>query len=291
MIITNIIGGLGNQMFQYAAARHLSLKLASDLKVDISDFSGYKLHQGFELDRLFNIDAKPALDEDVSKIIGVQKYNLMRRILRKRQLKYLRHKNYIVEPHFNYWDGVNYLNDNSYLDGYWQSERYFDDNADKIRAEFTFKIPFSKINSEIAAHILQVNAISLHVRRGDYVTNPKNAYIGFCSLDYYKAAINQMISKIKDPIFFIFSDDIAWVKNNLLFANQAVFVDHNKNTESYNDMRLMSLCKHHIIANSSFSWWGAWLNTNPDKLVIAPKNWFRNGINDKDLIPVEWMRL
>ena len=278
-------------MFQYAAARHLSLKLASDLKVDISDFSGYKLHQGFELDRLFNIDAKPALDEDVSKIIGVQKYNLMRRILRKRQLKYLRHKNYIVEPHFNYWDGVNYLNDNSYLDGYWQSERYFDDNADKIRAEFTFKIPFSKINSEIAAHILQVNAISLHVRRGDYVTNPKNAYIGFCSLDYYKAAINQMISKIKDPIFFIFSDDIAWVKNNLLFANQAVFVDHNKNTESYNDMRLMSLCKHHIIANSSFSWWGAWLNTNPDKLVIAPKNWFRNGINDKDLIPVEWMRL
>jgi len=291
LIITNIIGGLGNQMFQYAAARHLSLKLASDLKVDISDFSGYKLHQGFELDRLFNIDAKPALDEDVSKIIGVQKYNLMRRILRKRQLKYLRHKNYIVEPHFNYWDGVNYLNDNSYLDGYWQSERYFDDNADKIRAEFTFKIPFSKINSEIAAHILQVNAISLHVRRGDYVTNPKNAYIGFCSLDYYKAAINQMISKIKDPIFFIFSDDIAWVKNNLLFANQAVFVDHNKNTESYNDMRLMSLCKHHIIANSSFSWWGAWLNTNPDKLVIAPKNWFRNGINDKDLIPVEWMRL
>ena len=291
MIITNIIGGLGNQMFQYAAARHLSLKLASDLKVDISDFSGYKLHQGFELDRLFNIDAKLALDEDINNIIGVQKYNLMRRILRKSHFKFLRHKNYIVEPHFNYWDGVNYLNDNSYLDGYWQSERYFGDNADKIRAEFTFKIPFSKTNNEIAAHILQLNAISLHVRRGDYVTNPKNAYIGFCSLDYYKAAINQMMNKIKDPVFFVFSDDIEWVKNNLLFASQAVFVDHNKNTESYNDMRLMSLCKHHIIANSSFSWWGAWLNANPKKLVIAPKNWFRNGTDDGDLIPAEWIRL
>ena len=129
------------------------------------------------------------------------------------------------------------------------------------------------------------------MRRGDCVANPKNAYIGFCSLDYYKAAINQMMNKIKDPVFFIFSDDIDWVKNNLLFASQSIFVDHNKNTESYNDMRLMSLCKHHIIANSSFSWWGAWLNPNPDKLVIAPKNWFRNGINDRDLIPVEWTRL
>lgn len=275
-------------MFQYATARALSLRLGSELKVDIRDFSGYKLHQGFELDRLFNIEAKIALSENISNVIGWQQSILMRRLFRKPQLKFARHKNYIVEPHFSYWSGFNQLKDNCYIDGYWQSERYFFEYADKIRAEFTLKLPFSEKNAEIVEYISQVNAVSLHIRRGDYVSNAKNAYIGICSLDYYKTAINYIKNRVEKPIFFIFSDDINWVKNNLQTDAKSVFVDHNSGAESYNDMRLMSLCKHHIIANSSFSWWGAWLNPNPEKIVIAPKKWFASDIKSDDLIPTNW---
>ncbi|OQW68044.1 MAG: alpha-1,2-fucosyltransferase [Proteobacteria bacterium ST_bin12] len=291
MIISNIIGGLGNQMFQYAAALALSNKLRCTLKVDIRDFSGYKLHQGFELDRLFNICAKPALNKDVTEVIGWQQSAFARRLFRKPHLKYARHKNYIVEPHFSYWGGFNQIKGNSYIDGYWQSERYFSEFADKVRSEFNFKLPLSKKNSEIAAHIAQVNAVSLHVRRGDYVTNAKNAHIGVCSLDYYKAAISHINIKLNNPVFFIFSDDMDWVKANLALAEKSVYVDHNSGAESYNDMRLMSLCKHHIIANSSFSWWGAWLNSNSEKIVIAPKKWFAGDIETNDLIPQSWVQL
>lgn len=291
MIIVKIIGGLGNQMFQYAANRAISLKLDVELKIDMRDFSTYKLHQGFELDKLFNIDAKIALSEDVSKVIGLQQSTLIRRLIRKPQLKFARYKNYIVEPHFSYWNGFDQLKDNCYIDGYWQSERYFAKYSDKIRAEFTFKLPLSEKNAKIATHISQVNAVSLHIRRGDYVSNAKNAYIGVCSLDYYKLAIDYIKNRIEEPIFFIFSDDINWVNVNLQPDAKILFVDHNSGAESYNDMRLMSLCKHHIIANSSFSWWGAWLNPSPEKIVVAPKQWFANKQYDNDLIPSTWQRI
>ena len=291
MIICNIIGGLGNQMFQYAAGLARSVKLGVPLKLDARDFSGYKLHQGFELQRLFNIHAEIASDNDISAILGWQKFKLMRRIFRRPQLKQFRHKNYVVEPHFSYWNEFNHLKNNSYLDGYWQSEQYFMEFADKIRAEFTFKLPFSEKNAEIAANISQVNAVSLHVRRGDYVSNAKNAYIGLCSLQYYKMAIDHINREVNQPVFFVFSDDINWVKDSLVLDTKSVFVDHNSGEESYNDVRLMSLCKHHIIANSSFSWWGAWLNPNPNKIVIAPKKWFASGIKTSDLIPKSWVTL
>jgi hypothetical protein len=123
------------------------------------------------------------------------------------------------------------------------------------------------------------------------VSNPKNAFIGVCSLAYYQKAIEYIKSQVKTPVFYIFSDDIEWVKSNLLLDKNTVFVGHNKGTESYNDMHLMSLCKHHIIANSSFSWWGAWLNASPNKIVVAPKKWFASNQNDQDLIPRSWVKL
>jgi Glycosyl transferase family 11 len=290
VIISNIIGGLGNQMFQYAAGRARSLKLDVPLKLDTRDFSGYQLHQGFELYRLFNCCAEIVTNADLTKTLGWQKSKLAQRILRKPQLKQFRYKNYVVEPHFNYWRDISQLKGNIYLDGYWQSEQYFIEFADKIRVDFTFKLPFSEKNAEIAKQISQANAVSLHVRRGDYVTNRKNVFLGVCSLEYYQKAISQIKAKLDSPVFFVFSDDIDWAKNNLNLDKSSVFISHNKNVESYNDMRLMSLCKHNIIANSTFSWWGAWLNSNPNKIVITPLQWFANGQDAADLVPSTWVR-
>lgn len=291
MIVSKLIGGLGNQIFQYAAGRALSLRLGVPFMLDTRDFSAYKLHQGFELKRLFHYDAKVASDDDLRNILGWQRGKLTQRILRRPQLKNLRCKSYVVEPHFNYWDGINQLKDNCYLDGYWQSEKYFIEFADEIREDFNFKLLFSVKNKEIARQVSDVNAVSLHVRRGDYVSDKRNAFIGVCSLDYYRKAIDTIKLKVDKPVFFVFSDDIAWVKNNLALDKTAVFVGHNQGDESYNDMRLMSLCKHNIIANSSFSWWGAWLNANPNKIIVAPRQWFASKKDDSDLIPTNWFRI
>ena len=292
MIISNIIGGLGNQMFQYAAGRACSLRLGVPLKLDTRDFSGYQLHQGFELDRLFNCHAEIAADADLANILGWQGAKLAQRLLRRPQFKYLRHKSYVVEPHFTYWSGISQLKDNKYLYGYWQSEKYFIEFADKIRADFTFKLPFSIKNAELAKHIAQVNAVSLHVRRGDYVNNPNTtAMHGVCSIEYYRLAIDYIFAHVYQPVFYIFSDDIAWVKEHIKMDAMCHYIDHNQGSESYNDMRLMSLCKHNIVANSSFSWWGAWLNENAEKIVIAPKQWFSKPADTSDLIPASWIRV
>jgi len=291
MVICNIIGGLGNQIFQYAAGRALSLKLSVPLKLDTRDFLGYQLHQGFELNRLFNCSAEIANDKDLENVLGWQQAKFVQRVLKRSQLKNYRNKNFVVEPSFNYWSGINQLEDNSYLYGHWQSEKYFIEFSENIRRDFIFKLPFSEKNAEVAKHIAQVNSVSMHIRRGDYVTNVKNAFIGTCTLEYYQKAIAHIKVQVNSPVFFVFSDDIDWAKNNLNLDKSTVFIGHNKSIESYNDMRLMSLCKHNIIANSTFSWWGAWLNSNPNKIVIAPRQWFANGQDDTDLIPSTWIRV
>jgi hypothetical protein len=292
VLTSNIIGGLGNQMFQYAAGRALALKSGQGLKVDITDFSGYQLHHGFELNRLFNCNAEIASHSDISNILGWQTAKFAQRFLKKPQLKLLRRKSFVVEPHYHYWHGLNEVNGNAYLVGYWQSEKYFADYVNKIREDFTFKLPLSSENSKIADQVLNVNAVSLHVRRGDYVSDSKNSFIGVCSLDYYQKAIAYIKSVVDSPVLYIFSDDIDWVKTNLVLDSPSVFVSHNQGAESYNDMRLMSMCQHHIIANSSFSWWGAWLNAHPEKIVIAPKKWFASDQFDtSDLLPLSWIKI
>jgi len=292
MIISHIIGGLGNQMFQYAAGRALSLKCECDLLLDISAFTNYGLHQGFELQRVFNCTTGIATETDVRKVLGWQSPSFVRRIVLRSSMEKFRSEEFVVEPHFQYWSGINDLTEDCYLYGYWQTEKYFAAEAEQIRKDFTFKLPMESNNAELAQHISQVNSVSLHVRRGDYVSNSKNiATHGLCSLEYYLVAIQHIAKHIECPHFFIFSDDIAWVKDNLKIDFPHQYVDHNYGAESYNDMRLMSMCKHHIIANSSFSWWGAWLNPKVDKVVIAPKCWFANKTNIQDLIPQSWVRL
>lgn len=292
MIISQLIGGLGNQMFQYALGRAISLERDDSLQLDISGFTNYQLHQGFELNRIFKCRTEIASRDNVSNILGWQSQYFIRRILSRSNMSAFRSKNLVIEPHFNYWNGIKKMPHNCYLSGYWQSEKYFLDYAKQIRKDFTFMRSMNVKNTRLVNQISQENAVSLHVRRGDYVNNPKTtATHGVCSLDYYRDAISYIADNVSQPKFYIFSDDMDWVKSNLKMEFSHQYVDYNKGAESYNDMRLMSLCKHNIIANSSFSWWGAWLNGNPHKIVIAPKNWFSVSSDTTDLIPNSWVRL
>lgn len=292
MIITQVIGGLGNQMFQYAAGRALSLRKDTVLALDISGFENYVLHQGFELGRVFNPSFEISAKTEVREMLGWQYPTIARRIVSRRPLVSFCSKRFVVEPHFHYWAGINNLNKDCYLSGYWQSEKYFSDEIPQLRADFKFRLPFENKNAELAKQISQVSAVSLHVRRGDYAKNPKTtAMHGLCSLDYYRAAIEHIAARVEQPYFLIFSDDIGWVRDNLKMSFHCQYVDHNQGAESYNDMRLMSMCKHHIIANSSFSWWGAWLNPSATKIVIAPQKWFANQTDTQDLFPAGWVTL
>ncbi len=291
MVVVNLIGGLGNQMFQYAAGRALSLRRDTSLKHDVSDFEGYRLHQGFELHRVFACQVELASHAEVHALLGWRSGQRMMSLLKRRQLAWLRGSRFVVEPHFRYWSGIKDVPGDCYLAGYWQSERYFADVTENVHNDFTFKNPLSGRNLELSGQIAACNAVSLHIRRGDYVTNVKTSgLLGACSLDYYRDAIAYMVGRVESPRFFVFSDDIEWVKAHLNLDVPCTYIDHNRGADSYRDMQLMSLCRHHIIANSSFSWWGAWLNPCADKIVIAPKRWFASTLNSEDLIPQAWKR-
>lgn len=292
MIISNIIGGLGNQMFQYAAGKALAVERNQPLRLDISGFAGYGVHQGFELSRIFDCHAQIATESEVRAVLGWQYPVAIRRIIARPELAAFRRKNLIVEPHFHYWSGIKDISHDCFLTGYWQSEKYFRKISSEVRSDFTFKQPLAGKNLKLAEQIVMRNAVSLHVRRGDYVTNLKaNETHGTCTLDYYQAAIRNISERVRNPKFYVFSDDMVWVKENLRINFFCEYVDHNQGLDSYNDMRLMSMCKHHIIANSSFSWWGAWLNTNQEKIVIAPYKWFSGNKLTQDLLPAGWVIL
>lgn len=294
MIVSQIIGGLGNQMFQYAVGRALAEERGVPLRLDVFGYTNYGLHQGFELPKVFNCTPDNATNEDIHGILGWRSNRTLRKILMRPKVAMFRGAQFVVEPHFQYWPEIKDVPHDCYLVGYWQSEKYFQDVALVIRSDFTFKSPLVNHNAEIADKISQVNAVSLHVRRGDYVKNKKTLGThGLCSMDYYQTAIRHICDRVEQPYFFIFSDDISWVKDHLKMHFLCQYVDYNHGADSYNDMHLMSLCKHHIIANSSFSWWGAWLNPCENKIVVAPQRWFtkENNANVKDLFPQGWVTL
>lgn len=293
MIISYIIGGLGNQMFQYALGRSRSLELGTPLRLHVADFAGPGAHQGFQLSEIFDCDFQLASEREVRRFLGWRGYKLCRRILRRGSAAAFRGERFVVEPHFDYWPGISGVGGDSYLTGHWQSERYFENVAQVIRSDFTFRSPLNGLNGEWASRIRDsAAAVSLHVRRGDYVSNPKTLAVhGLCSPEYYRLAVDYLVRRVPSSEFFVFSDDIAWARKHLHIGHHCHYIDHNKNADSHIDMRLMSLCHHHIIANSSFSWWGAWLNPQSDKLVIAPRRWFASGKEVKDLIPKGWVAL
>lgn len=287
MIVARIIGGLGNQMFEYAMARAISLRVNVDFKLDVSGFDDYGLRT-YDLD-CFQVVQNIAKQREY--IIGEPqswKGRLKKWLGISTQLEYYKEESTVFDAN------AYALNNNVYLDGYWQSARYFSDAEEQIRADFKFKTPPDTLNQACLDHIKAVDAVAVHIRRGDYVSNPEaNAVHGLCDLDYYQRAAEFIRANTSSGQlhFFVFSDDPAWVRENLDLGGNATFVSHNNESNSYEDMRLMSACRHNIIANSSFSWWGAWLNPSPEKIVIAPKQWFRSQHDATDLIPPEWIRL
>lgn len=292
MIIANLIGGLGNQMFQYATGRAVAHRHNAPLLLDASGFAHYDLRR-YELDEL-SIQARLATEEELARAgVKAKAPTLLNRA--KKVLGFDRAPNLLKEASFTYDARIEEVTPPVYLDGYWQSERYFANIAELLRREFMLKAPLDAANERIAARIREAgaNAVSLHIRRGDYVNNPHTAqYHGVCSLDYYRAAVDYVAARVSAPQFFVFSDDHDWVTENFKLDHPVVLVDVNGADRGVCDMALMKACRHHIIANSSFSWWGAWLNPHADKIVVAPQRWFSGASNDTtDLIPTSWVRL
>jgi Glycosyl transferase family 11 len=199
----------------------------------------------------------------------------------------------IHEKHFHFDPEVLTAPKFSYLNGYWQTEKYFPAVSDRLRQEFQFRYLQDSKSRMLSDLIGQTSSVGLHIRRGDYLSNSANLeFHGLCGLDYFEQAIRQIGDRVNQPYFFIFSDEPEWARENLKLSYPTTIVDHNCGDHDYQDLRLMSQCQHQVIANSSFSWWAAWLNENPDKVVIAPSRWFNNAaIDTKDLIPSSWTRI
>lgn len=292
MIITKLMGGLGNQLFEYAFARTLSLKHNTELKVDASGLKTKELFQQgtvreLELNKMgLNIRAANELE------LAIYNKGKIGKGIDLVLLSTGKNKIYVRERSFEF--DSKYLNApaDCYLDGYWQSEKYFSSIRKELLKELSPKI-LSPDTRSVGLRFELENAVSIHVRRGDYISIPENKELyAECDAHYYRAAIAKMNELHTNCSFYVFSDEIEWFKNNVGEMPNVKYVSHNRGGDGYQDLYLMSLCKHNIIANSSFSWWGAWLNKNEKKTVIAPKNWFKNNLKDtKDLIPDSWIKL
>jgi hypothetical protein len=290
MIVTQLIGGLGNQLFQYSVGRCLAEKNRTRLKLDASAFATYRLRT-FALSH-FSIEADVLTHEEVLQLgeSAAPKRRLagiLERLWHKSPVPVVAERSFAFDPR------VMDATAPCYLKGYWQSPKYFAPIEPLIRSELQVRDPLSGENSSIADRIASTLAVSLHVRRGDYVTNAVTArYHGVCGPEYFYAAEALLQRSLGRFTLFVFSDDPVWAERNLQFRSPALFVRHNGPGQDYEDLRLMTMCRHHIIANSTFSWWGAWLCRHPDKTVIAPKNWFREaGHRADDLIPANWIRI
>ncbi|NBB19423.1 alpha-1,2-fucosyltransferase [Runella sp. CRIBMP] len=287
MIIVKLSGGLGNQLFQYALGRHLSIVNHTELKMDTSTFSQPSggTTRTLALDT-FKIRAAQA-NKDEIKLLAGEPNHIFQRVIRKIGFMPIY---YFKEPHFHFYQPVLSLLDGVYLDGYWQSEKYFAEIADLIREDLKPIISFTNQYQTFKQSINQCVSVSVHIRRGDYTkTSKSNRYLKPCEALYYQTAMEYLTKRISNPVFFVFSDDIEWAKANIHFDFSTQYVVGNSAQE---DLLLMASCQHHIIANSTFSWWGAWLNPHPDKIVIAPQKWFSTERFDtKDLLPESWIRL
>ncbi len=317
MKIIIFAGGLGNQMFQYAFF-YANRKKHRDLKATTFWYNANKSHNGFELDKVFNVSKKgfifsgskaekklPEHKENSVKT-GNAKENLARQQAELKNVsqskvtkiirRILNNNPFVTFKEFGdskYFANIFDKKGLMILSGYWQNQRYFIEEKNEIAEIFQF-VPFDESengakNRLAAEKIKETNSVSIHVRRGDYVSNPW--YDGVVTIEYYQKAVDFIKNNVQNPQFFVFSDDLDWCKAELKLPENAVFVDWNSGKNSFRDMQLMSLCRHNIITNSSFSWWGAWLNRNPEKIVIRPKKWIAEsaGLDFEEICPEEWM--
>lgn len=297
MIIVRLRGGLGNQLFQYAAGRALAAQHEVPIKFDLYSYIRHP-YRTFELHH-FNIDAVEATRPEVHAFTG---NNPIIRYLNKRE-NYFRCPTVFAQPHYHFYAGFTMLPGNIYLSGYWQSEKYFSGIADLIRKQLTPAKPLDDRNISFQRQMQSENSVGVHVRRGDYTSQSYSSFFGVLPEAFYGEAITLIRQRVQNPKFYFFSDDIPWCKSAFGMTGSE-FIEHNTGTDAYKDMLLMAACKHNIIANSTFSWWGGWLNANPDKIVVAPKQWFKSNFlnkkipvypsrfyDTKDLIPPSWIRI
>lgn len=293
MKIIRIMGGIGNQMFQYAFGRALD----DEVLFDVTWFER-KIKKALDIKRVyglgfFNCDVPVASEEQIAACLdggSLKNHRFIEDFKRIFGQKYKRRFNKITELSETPFDpSLLKIKGDVYYMGCFQSEKYFANIRNEILKDFSLKEKMSDENQEMLDKIKSTNAVSLHIRRGDYVHLQETH--GLCGLDYYKKAIDFIASHSENPHFFLFSDDIAWVVENLKIEHPFTIVDINDGDTGHFDLELMKNCKHNIIANSSFSWWGAWLNENPDKIVVAPKQWFiKKKMNSEDIVPENWIR-
>lgn len=293
MIIIKLQGGLGNQMFQYAFATILAKRNNTVVYLDKSFFSLREKKVGFT-PRNFELNIFDNLYSETSSNEVSSFYNLSFIDKIRRKLKFNYPKIY-DETVFGFNQSALNIKAPVYLSGYFQSSKYFIGYEGLIKDLFLFPInELDILNKELLLKIKKANTISVHIRRGDYIEDKMtHQFHGCCSVEYYLKAITLLMDRYTDSTLVFFSDDGNWVKEqfeNLHYPK--IFIDNNSAENSWVDMLLMSSCRHNIIANSSFSWWGAWLNKNLDKTVIAPKKWFETkDLDTKTLLPKEWIQL
>lgn len=268
MIIVRLTGRLGNQMFQYALARSLQAQ-GKEVYIDSSmlkyDGNHYELGIYARCSAVREVTMK-----DRNRLGDCQKNPIFK--IKRKVIGYK--KTHIVENGYQYHPEL-YAMDEVYLEGYWQSEKYFKDIEKIIRADFLFPPIQGECNRKMAEHIKEKQSVSLHIRRGDYLEKKYAPMHGnICNRQYYQNAIAYIREHVEYPVFYVFTDDVQWASKQYKNQDDFIIVDENSGDQSFRDMQLMSMCKHHIIANSSFSWWGAWLDANPEKIVVAPSKWF-----------------
>lgn len=299
MIIIKIASGLGNQLFQYAFAKSLTQKTDIEIKIDTSCFDLPKntiTPRPFLLDK-FKISLQIADRNDFKKI-GVPypadrtfKENIRRVVFKLKEFfRTKRNRKIIINHNLNFNESMFNIPDNSYVSGAWTNENYFNNIRTIIGEEFSPKFDLGSKSKELMSEIQNSNSISVHIRRGDYLRYTHKFKI--LSEDYYNGAVKLIKEKVKNPMFFIFSDDINYVKENYskIFGSNSVYVS-GQNIPDYEELYLMNNCKHNIIANSTFSWWGAWLNHNNNKIVIAPKQYRQDDKEMSDFIPKSWISI
>lgn len=285
MIYSRLFGGLGNQLFQYAAGRAVAQRNGVDLVLD-ARLAPPGSHWAYGLGN-FNIEARVAAPDDLPPAKSARlKYAAWRML--GRNPKFLRERGLGVNAN------VLSAPDNTYLHGYFQSERYFSKMSATLREELQFKTPPDAENSDWIEKIQQRTSVSVHLRRGDYVSAPKGKSThATCDQAYYDRAVAKIAELTgSDPEVFVFSDDPQWARDNLHFPWPTHVAGHNGADKGHEDMRLIAACDHNVIANSTFSWWGAWLNPNPEKIVVGPQDWFTtNALENPDILPQSWLRV
>ena len=293
MIIVRLMGGLGNQLFQYAAARRLASWHDTILKIDTSWLNASQ-QRSYCLGAFSVPEAFASLDE-TARLIGAGSvaFRMYLRRLTQRCRPYFR-RHIFSESHVGPYD-PNILRTprDVYLNGYWQSEKYFADIEERLREELLIKDEPGAPNRMMLERICNNDSVSIHIRRGDYVSDPAIQRVhGSLTIQYYQRCVDIVAQRVASPHFFVFSDDHDWARENLRISYPTTYVSHNDPSRPHEDLRLMSACKHNVVANSSFSWWAAWLNSNPHKIVLAPRHWFQEPRYDtRDLVPSAWLRV